>query len=147
MFADSRQFKNPRGILSYNIDGHEDSDVTWKVTGNLGGEDYQDRVRGPLNEGGLFAERQGYHLPGAPTESWQAGSPKEGLAAPGVAFYATTFDLAMPDGWDIPLSFVFDNSTWGGASRVQFFVNGWHYGKYGGLLTPKIDSSYHSSRI
>lgn len=31
--------KFPRGILDYNLVGRKKSDVTWKLTGNLGGED------------------------------------------------------------------------------------------------------------
>lgn len=43
--------KNPRGILNYGVTGHNMTDITWKMTGNLGGEDFMDRTRGPLNEG------------------------------------------------------------------------------------------------
>jgi hypothetical protein len=68
------EMKNPRGILRYKLSGHDDSDVTWKLTGNLGGEDYLDKVRGPLNEGGLWAERQGYHLPGSPISDWKSSN-------------------------------------------------------------------------
>ncbi|GKT56622.1 glycoside hydrolase family 35 protein [Colletotrichum tofieldiae] len=53
------QQKNPRGILNYNLAGHEQSDIKWKITGNLGGEDYADRERGPLNEGGFGAKIEG----------------------------------------------------------------------------------------
>ena len=58
--------KFPRGILNYGISGPSQSDVSWKLTGNLGGEQYQDLARGPLNEGSMFTERQGYHYPGPP---------------------------------------------------------------------------------
>ena len=79
--------KAPRGILSYSINGHSQSDVTWKLTGNLHGEAYEDKARGPLNEGGLFAERQGYHLPNPPSSQWKSSSPLSGTSSPGVAFY------------------------------------------------------------
>ncbi|RYP61735.1 hypothetical protein DL770_009725 [Monosporascus sp. CRB-9-2] len=59
----SNTMKAPRGILDYSLEGHAKSDVVWKMTGNLGGEQYRDLVRGPLNEGAMYAERQGYHLP------------------------------------------------------------------------------------
>ncbi|KAK7561742.1 putative beta-galactosidase [Phyllosticta paracitricarpa] len=134
------EMKTPRGVLSYTLSGHSSqSDVTWKLTGNLGGEDYIDHSRGPLNEGGLAAERAGYHLPGAPTDSWDdvVGGPLTGLDKPGVAFYATTIDLDIPSGWDVPLSFVFGNSSsstgangTSAAYRAQLWVNGWQYGKY-----------------
>jgi Beta-galactosidase jelly roll domain/Beta-galactosidase, domain 3 len=80
--------KAPRGILSYDINGHSQSDVSWKLTGNLHGEAYEDQTRGPLNEGGLFAERQGYHLPDPPSSEWTSSSPLSGTSAPGVTFYS-----------------------------------------------------------
>lgn len=49
--AGSSSMKTPRGILEYSLSGHNKSDTVWKLTGNLGGEDYQDHTRGPLNEG------------------------------------------------------------------------------------------------
>lgn len=80
--------KTPRGILGYNLTGHAASDITWKLTGNLGGEDYRDRTRGPLNEGSLYAERQGYHLPNPPSQNWRSAAPTEGIAQAGIGFYA-----------------------------------------------------------
>ena len=50
--------QTPRGIRGYELLGDVDFD-TWKIQGNLGGEDFPDKVRGPLNEGGLFVEREG----------------------------------------------------------------------------------------
>ncbi|EKG19540.1 Glycoside hydrolase family 35 [Macrophomina phaseolina MS6] len=136
----AEEAKLPRGILNYDLAGHDASDVTWKLTGNLGGEKYIDKSRGPLNEGGLFAERQGYHLPGAPTDDWSAseGPAADGVEGVGVKWYATTIDLDIPTGWDVPISFSFANSTSNAtdadglakAYRVQLFVNGWQFGKY-----------------
>ena len=60
----------------------------------------------------------------------------QGLSKPGVAFYSTTFDLNMPTGYDIPLSFAFTNATSTTASgsvpayRAQIYVNGYQFGKY-----------------
>jgi Beta-galactosidase jelly roll domain len=131
--------KDPRGILNYELSGHKQSDITWKITGNLGGESYADHSRGPLNEGGTFAERQGYHLPGAPTTSWEARSPFQGTDKPGVGFFATTFELSAPAGYDIPLSFSFTNTTGNGPTnyRIQLFVNGWQFGKYVNQVGPQ----------
>ncbi|KAK1968963.1 family 35 glycosyl hydrolase [Colletotrichum sublineola] len=126
------QQKNPRGILDYALAGHAPSDIRWKITGNLGGEDYADRARGPLNEGGFFAERQGYHWPEPPSQDWEeaSGGPTAvGITAAGIAFYSTTFDLDLPAGFDIPLSLTFANST-ASAYRAQIFVNGYHFGKF-----------------
>ena len=126
--------KQPRGILAYNLDGHVQSDISWKLTGNLGGEDYRDNVRGPLNEGGLYAERQGYHLPRPPTRDWKSRKPTDGITKPGVAFYTAEFQLDMPDGYDIPMAFNFANTTVPVPDyRVQLYVNGYQFGKYGEL--------------
>lgn len=105
------KMKTPRGVLDYRLSGRDPSSITWKLTGNLGGETYRDRVRGPLNEGRLFAERQGWHLPFPPSQNWISSSPFVGIPGPGVGFYSAQFDLDMPQGWDIPLSFTFGNST------------------------------------
>ncbi|PCG90900.1 Glycoside hydrolase, family 35 [Penicillium occitanis (nom. inval.)] len=134
--------KFPHGILNYSLAGHNQSDVTWKVTGNLGGEQYRDLVRGPLNEGALYAERQGYHYPHPPTSNWTVSHPmKDGLSAPGVGFYTTSFQLNVPSGWDVPMSFVF-NGTDSVKSpsqnyRCQIFVNGYQFGKYINNLGPQ----------
>lgn len=122
--------KAPRGILDYQLAGHEASDIKWKVQGNLGGEDYFDLARGPLNEGGMFVERQGYHQPSPPSENWDDGNPSEAVSKPGITFYTTSFDLDLPEGYDIPLSIKFDKTVSQGTYRVQIFVNGYQYGKF-----------------
>lgn len=48
--------KYPRGILNFLLIGRDKSDVTWKLTGNLGGEEFVDKIRRPLNEGGICRE-------------------------------------------------------------------------------------------
>ena len=120
---------------------------SWKLTGNLGGEDYVDKVRGPLNEGGLFAERQGYHLPGAlSAPGWSSsGGPTEGISSAGIAFYGAEVELNIPSGWDVPLSFTFTNSSNPAAPgdsapayRVQLYVNGYQFGKYIHNIGPQL---------
>jgi hypothetical protein len=129
--------KEPRGILNYALSGHTDkSDITWKVTGNLGGEQYVDKTRGPRNEGALFAERQGFHLPEAPVDLWKSASPIDvGVPGVGIGFFGANFNLDLPTGFDIPLSIVVANTTTATGSpalfRLQLFVNGWQFGKYG----------------
>ncbi|GLB33458.1 putative beta-galactosidase, domain 3 [Lyophyllum shimeji] len=120
--AASDGFKTPRGIVSYSFVGSAVPTVSvWKVTGNLGGENYADRTRGPLNEGGLFGERQGWHLPG-----FNEGN-----------FYRTTFDLNIPKGVDYPLALVVSNSTVNPFFRSQFYVNGYQFGKYVNNIGPQ----------
>lgn len=134
------EMKNARGILNYTLAG-SGAPVTWKLTGNLGGEDYVDKTRGPLNEGGLYIERQGYHLPDPPVKQFSTeGSPYTGLDKPGLAFYAAQLDLAIPsDIWDVPLSFVFENNTAaaGGAYRAWLYVNGFQFGRYVSNIGPQ----------
>ncbi|KAH7409514.1 glycoside hydrolase superfamily [Cadophora sp. MPI-SDFR-AT-0126] len=138
--------KSPRGILDYSLSGHESkSDIVWKITGNFEGEKRRDLSRGPLNEGSTFAERQGFHLPGTPINKWASRSPLEGLPGPGVGFYATTFNLDYPPGYDIPTSVVFTNSSAAGdpagsaVFRIQLFVNGWQFGKYVNNIGPQTE--------
>ncbi|KAI9675235.1 MAG: hypothetical protein M1822_008972 [Bathelium mastoideum] len=134
--------KFPRGILDFDIAGVDPQAVRWVMTGNLGGERYLDKARGPRNEGAMFAERQGYHLPNLPSQGWAVASPvADGLAGAGVGFYATSFELNVPSGWDVPMSFVFNTSAADSASgpdyRCQLFVNGYQFGKYVNNLGPQ----------
>lgn len=133
----SSEAKDPRGILDFDLVGRPQNAISWKLTGNLGGEDFYDPSRGPLNEGGLYIERQGWHLPGAPTEDWaESRGPTEGINTAGVQFYSTTFDLDFPDGYDIPLAIQFTNGTdtdsagLSTAYRCQLYVNGFQFGKF-----------------
>jgi hypothetical protein len=136
------EMKDPRGILDYHFNGGSNATMTWKLTGNLGGENYVDKARGPLNEGGLFAERQGYHLPNPPVNEFTSseGGPMAGLDAPGLAFYTAQMDLDIPsDTWDIPLAFVFDNNTVTDRSsyRAWLYVNGFQFGRYISHMGPQ----------
>ncbi|EIN05080.1 hypothetical protein PUNSTDRAFT_146007 [Punctularia strigosozonata HHB-11173 SS5] len=134
----SDDFKTPRGILSYSFVGSNSTVVgTWKVTGNLGGESYADSARGPLNEGGLFAERQGWHLPGFDDSKWAAGKPTSGISQAGVAFYRTTFSLDVPTGVDYPIGISITNSTRTSHFRAQLYVNGYQFGKYVNHIGPQ----------
>jgi hypothetical protein len=130
--------KAPLGILDYHIGGHVYSEIAWVMTGNFGGEDYQDVSRGPRNEGALFAERQGFHLPSPPNSNWSIRSPiLNGLDKAGVGFFATSFVLNVSMGYDIPMNFVFAKNDKVSDEertknyRCQLFVNGYQFGKYG----------------
>ncbi|KAF9227202.1 glycoside hydrolase family 35 protein [Gyrodon lividus] len=132
-------FKAPRGILSYSFVGSEGTEVSvWKVAGNFGGEDYVDTTRGPLNEGGLYGERMGWHLPGFPDESWEEGAPTTGISKAGVSFYRTTFTLDVPAGVDYPMKIVVANVTTNPYFRCQFYVNGYQFGKYVNSIGPQV---------
>ena len=82
--------ENPRGILGAVLYGSGNSTLNfaqWKIQGNAGGSKNIDAVRGPMNEGGLYGERLGWHLPGFDTSGWKSGSPTDGLTKSGVTWY------------------------------------------------------------
>lgn len=147
VMADEMKF--PRGVLSAQLTGGTAAaaKLDWKLTGNLGGEDYADRDRGPLNEGGLWVERQGLHLPGSPWKAsfgaTEGSSPFEGLSAPGIVAYGANVPLNLPnDEFDIPVSFVFVNATSDAAAkpyRAVLYVNGWQFGKYASNVGPQTE--------
>ncbi|KAI2469735.1 glycoside hydrolase family 35 protein [Annulohypoxylon bovei var. microspora] len=131
--------KAPRGILNYRLASSllDSTPIAWKLTGNIGGEDYVDHVRGPLNEGGLYVERQGYHQPRPPTQNFIPGSPFSPPGDPGISYYTAPLSLDLPsDTYDIPLSFSFRNVV-GGAVRIQLYVNGWQFGKFVSHIGPQ----------
>ncbi|CAK44945.1 CAZyme family GH35 [Aspergillus niger] len=133
--------ENPRGLLGATLNGG--SFTSWKIQGNAGGAAgaYElDPVRAPMNEGGLLAERQGWHLPGYKAKSsdgWTDGSPLDGLNKSGVAFYLTTFTLDLPKKYDVPLGIQFTSPSTVDPVRIQLFINGYQYGKYVPYLGPQ----------
>ncbi|KAL4244519.1 glycosyl hydrolase 35 family protein [Abortiporus biennis] len=121
--------KSSRGIVGFKLNGGTFS--TWKVQGKLGGyTGFPDKTRGILNEGGLFGERQGWHLPGFDTSSWISRDLSLGLPSggAGIGFFATTFKLAVQKETDVLMSFVFGETT-SQPYRALLFVNGWQFGK------------------
>ncbi|BCS19877.1 glycoside hydrolase family 35 protein [Aspergillus puulaauensis] len=133
--------KIARGIIVYDLEGVETADINWKLTGNLGGESYYDKWRGPLNEGGLFVERQGYTAPSPPLTDagFTPGSPFTSTHGPGIWFYTSKFTLDLPsEKWDIPLHFTFKNQTESlGNYRSLLYINGWQFGRYLSNIGPQ----------
>jgi hypothetical protein len=118
----------PRGILGATLEGG--AFHTWKIAGTAGRDGAQlDPVRGPLNEGGLTAERLGWHLPGFNDSTWSPGSPSAGFSGAGIQFYRTVAPLDIPSGIHVSLAFVL-NTTASKKVRVQLFVNGYQYGRF-----------------
>jgi hypothetical protein len=119
--------ENPRGILGAQLlsNGTKLAFDAWKIQGNAGGSKNIDPVRGPMNEGGLYGERLGWHLPGFDTSSWKEGSPvSDGVEGAGIAWYKTTFDLDIDADLDVPIGVELGAAA-GTVARVLLFVNGY----------------------
>ncbi|KAF7334534.1 Beta-galactosidase [Mycena venus] len=139
----ARDLQQPRGLQGYYLVGREpDAQFTgWTVAGNFMGEHHPDTVRKIYNEGGLYGERKGWHLPGFDDSLWEKRTPFVGLGQPGVGFFRTTFNLNLPKGYDIPLSFIFDSTL--GHYRAQLYVNGWQMGKRIANIGPQTAFPVH----
>jgi beta-galactosidase GanA len=107
--------------------------TTWKIQGNAGGENIADTARGPMNAGGLYGERNGWHLPGFPDTAWATRPVPDTSAVAGTAWYRTTFDLAVPAGHDASLGLTIGDPATARTNRhyrALIFVNGWNVGQY-----------------
>ncbi|KAK0186885.1 glycoside hydrolase family 35 protein [Armillaria mellea] len=135
--------KGPRGIRGFQLNSGKFTQ--WRVQGKIGGyTNFPDKTRGVFNEGGLYGERKGWHLPGFDTSTWESRDLHHGLPkyAAGVGFFVTTFDLHIPEGFDVPMSFNF-NEPLGQPYRAYLFVNGWMMGKRVGNLGPQAKFPVH----
>jgi beta-galactosidase GanA len=120
--------KEPRGLTGATILGST-AQLSWRIQGSLGGEDLVDPARGPMNVGGLFGERGGWHLPGFPDAGWDGVTLPHPDTRPGISWYRTTFDLDLPQGQDVPMGIkITDDPT--RRYRALLFVNGWQIGRY-----------------
>ncbi|PQE09636.1 glycosyl hydrolase family 35 protein [Rutstroemia sp. NJR-2017a WRK4] len=134
----SKGVENPRGILGASLLSssgsytNSSSSTTgfklWKIRGNAGGSANIDPVRGPMNEGGFYLERLGYHLPSSPTLP-SFSSPFSGSSEAGIHFYSTTFNLNIDADLDVPLGIQFAAAA-GTVARITLWVNGYQFGKY-----------------
>ncbi|KAI8938541.1 hypothetical protein NX059_004427 [Plenodomus lindquistii] len=125
--------QNPRGILGAQLLSANNTKISfdqWKIQGNAGGEQNIDPVRGPMNEGGIYGERLGWHLPDFDTSAWEESSPVDnGVEGAGIKWFTTTFDLDIDADLDVPIG-VELGAAKGTVARVVLFVNGYQYGKY-----------------
>ncbi|KDQ12662.1 glycoside hydrolase family 35 protein [Botryobasidium botryosum FD-172 SS1] len=139
---DADTSKSPRGIRGYKL--NDGVFTQWKVQGKKGGyNQFPDKVRGIFNEGGLYGERAGWHLPQFKVNSWVSRSLSSGLPGntAGVGFFQTEFDLNIPAGQDVPISFVFDSKYQ--PYRALLFVNGWLMGRRVANLGPQYKFPVH----
>ncbi|CAN9306741.1 unnamed protein product [Alternaria alternata] len=125
--------ENPRGILGAQLLSGNNTKLSfdqWKIQGNAGGERNIDPVRGPMNEGGLYGERLGWHLPGFDTSSWEDASPTtDGVQGAAIRWFTTTFSLSIDSDLDVPVG-IEVGAPKGTIARMLLFVNGYQYGKY-----------------
>jgi beta-galactosidase GanA len=132
--------KEGRGLISATFANAQSAPVdlgpTWKVQGNLGGEDLVDPARGLVNAGGLYGERHGWHLPGLDDSGWAPALvpvPQSAPVQPGTTWYRTGFDLAVPRADDASLGITIGDPATpqsAGHYRALLFVNGWNVGQY-----------------
>ncbi|MFD5538127.1 beta-galactosidase [Streptomyces sp. NPDC127079] len=116
--------KAARGLTAVTFEGASPK-VGWRIQG----AGAADPVRGPQNNGGLYGEREGWHLPGFADGQWEGVSLPRADAGMGVTWYRTGFRLAVPDGVDASVGLVLEDDP-ARAYRVQIFLNGWNLGQY-----------------
>ncbi|RDW70923.1 glycoside hydrolase family 35 protein [Aspergillus mulundensis] len=125
---------NIRGIVNATLLNSESGFSSWKVAGTAGGAtgSFLDPVRTHYNEGGLRAERLGWHLPGFDDSRWPKKSPGDGFTGAGVRFYRTHLPLDTPAGHDVALSVKlnFDSDETSNSFRGYIYINGYQYGRY-----------------
>ncbi|EFQ85763.1 hypothetical protein PTT_19185 [Pyrenophora teres f. teres 0-1] len=125
--------QNPRGILGAQLLSANATKLSfsqWKIQGNAGADGNIDPVRGSMNEGGLYGERLGWHLPGFDTSGWQSASPvTDGVKGAGIRWFTTSFSLNIDKDLDVPVGIEL-GAVKGTVARVLIFVNGYQYGKY-----------------
>ncbi|GHF70925.1 beta-galactosidase [Amycolatopsis bartoniae] len=125
--------KEPRGLTAATVGADP---IAWKIQGALGGENGADPVRGPLNNGGLYGERNGWSLPGFNDASWPATTLPSTEPTPGVSWYRTTFALHLPAGQDNSIGLRIDDNA-ARNYRAEIFVNGWNLGRYVNNVGPQ----------
>jgi len=136
---DSDDFhKEARGLISASLEGGSSGrsfavPIMWKIQGKRGGETLADPTRGPANNGGLYGERMGWHLPGFDDKRWAKATVPATQAEAGTSWYRTSFDLAVPKGQDATIALSFGDATKPRSPvryRVLMFVNGWNMGQF-----------------
>ena len=118
--------------------------IEWRLQGQQGGEAIADLVRGPYNNGGLYGERMGWHLPAAPdrdfSTGWSPAAPDTPPSGPGTYWLRTAFRLDLPEGHDVQLGLAFGDTSQprsAAEQRVLIFVNGWHMGQFVSHVGPQ----------
>ncbi|WP_370175579.1 glycoside hydrolase family 35 protein [Sphingobium abikonense] len=136
---DSDDFhKEARGLVSASLEGGPSGrsfavPIEWKIQGRKGGEELADPVRGVANNGGLYGERMGWHLPGFNDSAWAKASVPGQQATAGTSWFRTAFTLSVPKGQDATIGLSIgdpDTPRSPVRYRVLIFVNGWNMGQF-----------------
>ncbi|OKL62305.1 putative beta-galactosidase C [Talaromyces atroroseus] len=132
--------QNPRGLLGVILQSSSSTTenfTSWKIQGNAGGEKNIDPLRGPMNEGGLYGERMGWHLPGFDIESspsgWDTKAPSHGVDGGSGRFYITEFTLDLGENshtLDVPIGIQLNASSTSGPAVVYVWLNGYKFAHY-----------------
>ena len=137
--------KEARGLISASLEGGPSGrsfavPIAWKIQGRKGGETLADPVRGVANNGGLYGERMGWHLPRFDDGAWTKASVPAPRATPGTSWYRTAFTLDVPRGQDATIGLGFgdvETPRSQGRYRVLIFVNGWNMGQFVAHVGPQ----------
>ena len=120
-------FKAAQGLTAVTFSGADVTpSVSWKI---MGGSPQADPLRGPLNNGGLFGERNGWSRPRFGDGAWARVTLPNSSTHAGVSWYRTKFHLAVPDEVDASLGLTITDSA-AKQYRALIFLNGWNIGQY-----------------
>ncbi|MET7431248.1 beta-galactosidase [Streptomyces flaveolus] len=123
--------KVARGLTAVTFKGASPK-VRWRIQG----AGAADPVRGPMNNGGLYGEREGWHLPGFRDRDWEKVTFPRAARYQGVTWYRTTFRLSVPADVDASIGLTLDDDPYR-AYRAQIFLNGWNLGQYVNNVGPQ----------
>ena len=133
--------KEPRGLISVSLSRQAGPShavpIAWRIQGNKGGESIADPVRGPMNNGGLYGERQGWHLPGFDDSKWSRAAAE---AKAGTQWHRTTFRLDVPKGHDASIGLTIGDPETPRSPvsyRALIFLNGWNMGQFIAHIGPQ----------
>jgi len=129
--------KEARGLIAVSVEEQAGRSyaipIEWKIQGRRGGEVLADPVRGIPNSGGLYGERQGWHLPGYDDSGWAERRVPAASLDPGTTWFRTHFTLDVPQEQDATIGVQFGDPDMPRSPveyRALLFVNGWHMGQF-----------------
>jgi hypothetical protein len=93
-----------------------------------------------MNNGGLFGERNGWHLPEFKDADWTTSKADVAPSLAGTYWLRQHFALDLPKGHDVQLGLAFGDTSKPRSdrqTRVLIFVNGWHVGNFVSHVGPQ----------